>query len=105
MKAVKTFGLLGTGVIGAGWAARALHAGDDVIAADLNPAMEDWLRGAIETAAPALAMLTKGMELPGPGTLSVVIDHQRGGQVTRRGPAAGHRRHDNTVAQGQRTEL
>ena len=38
MRKVKTLGLLGTGVIGAGWAARALHFGIDVIAADYRAA-------------------------------------------------------------------
>ena len=33
MRRVKTLGLVGTGVIGGGWAARALHCGLDVIAA------------------------------------------------------------------------
>jgi len=55
---VKTLGLLGTGVIGGGWAARALHFGIDVIAADVKPEMEDWIRGAVENAEPALARLT-----------------------------------------------
>ena len=32
MRKVKTLGLLGTGVIGGGWSARALHFGIDVIA-------------------------------------------------------------------------
>ena len=36
MRNVKTLGLLGTGVIGGGWAARALHFGIDVIAADVK---------------------------------------------------------------------
>ncbi|MDJ1009191.1 MAG: 3-hydroxyacyl-CoA dehydrogenase NAD-binding domain-containing protein [Paracoccaceae bacterium] len=74
MKTIRTLGLLGTGVIGGGWAARALHAGFDVVAADLNPAMEDWLRGAVETAAPALGRLTEGMALPPPGRLSFTTD-------------------------------
>ena len=39
MLAVRTLGLLGTGVIGAGWAARALHFGIDVVAADVKPEM------------------------------------------------------------------
>lgn len=77
MRDVKTFGLLGTGVIGGGWAARALHAGYNVVAADLNPAMEDWLRGAVETAAPALEKLTDGMALPAPGTLTFTTDVQQ----------------------------
>ncbi len=37
MHTVRTLGLMGTGVIGAGWAARALHFGIDVIAADVKP--------------------------------------------------------------------
>lgn len=74
MKQIRTIGLLGTGVIGGGWAARALHAGYDVIAADLNPDMENWLQGAVETAAPALAKLTEGMNLPEPGRLSFTTD-------------------------------
>ena len=74
MRQIKTFGLLGTGVIGGGWAARALHAGYDVIAADLNPAMEDWLWGAVETARPALEKLTQGMHMPHTGALLFTND-------------------------------
>jgi carnitine 3-dehydrogenase len=40
MRQVKTLGLLGTGVIGGGWAARALHFGIDVVARDVRPEME-----------------------------------------------------------------
>ena len=58
MRDVKTLGLLGTGVIGGGWAARALHFGIDVIAADVKPEMETWIRGAVANAEPALARLT-----------------------------------------------
>src|SRR6202453_3679033 len=58
MRKVKTLGLLGTGVIGGGWAARALHFGIDVIAADVKPEMEEWIRGAVANAEPALAKLT-----------------------------------------------
>ncbi|MBV8342025.1 MAG: L-carnitine dehydrogenase, partial [Gammaproteobacteria bacterium] len=47
MREVRTLGLLGTGVIGGGWAARALHFGIDVVAADTRPEMEAWLRGAV----------------------------------------------------------
>ncbi|WP_419740722.1 3-hydroxyacyl-CoA dehydrogenase NAD-binding domain-containing protein [Ruegeria sp.] len=74
MRNIKTLGLLGTGVIGGGWAARALHCGIDVVAADLNPKMEDWIRGAVETAAPALDDLTEGMAMPPKGTLSFTTD-------------------------------
>ena len=58
MRQVKTLGLLGTGVIGGGWAARALHYGIDVIAADVKPEMEAWIRGAVENAEGALSRLT-----------------------------------------------
>jgi len=69
MRAVRTLGLLGTGVIGAGWAARALHFGIDVVAADVKPEMESWLRDAVANAEPALARLTLA-PLPPKGVLS-----------------------------------
>src|SRR5580658_6563891 len=73
MRKVKTLGLLGTGVIGGGWAARALHFGIDVIAADVKPEMEGWIRGAVENAEPALARLTSA-PLPPKGKLSFTTD-------------------------------
>ena len=73
MRNVKTLGLLGTGVIGGGWAARALHYGIDVVAADVKPEMEDWIRGAVANAEPALARLTFA-PLPRKGTLSFTTD-------------------------------
>ncbi len=73
MRTVKTLGLLGTGVIGGGWAARALHFGIDVIAADVKPEMEAWIRGAIENAEPALSRLTFA-PLPPKGKLSFTTD-------------------------------
>jgi carnitine 3-dehydrogenase len=73
MRQVKTLGLLGTGVIGGGWAARALHFGIDVVAADLNPQMEEWIRGAVANADGALAQLTFA-PLPRKGTLSFTTD-------------------------------
>jgi carnitine 3-dehydrogenase len=73
MRKVKTLGLLGTGVIGGGWAARALHFGIDVIAADVKPEMEDWIRGAVANAEPALAKLTFA-PLPPKGKLSFTTD-------------------------------
>lgn len=73
MRKVKTLGLMGTGVIGGGWAARALHFGIDVVAADVKPQMEDWLRGAIENAEPALARLTSA-PLPPKGKLTFTTD-------------------------------
>jgi carnitine 3-dehydrogenase len=73
MREIKTLGLLGTGVIGGGWAARALHFGIDVIAADVKPEMEAWLRGAVENAEPALQKLTSA-PLPPKGKLSFTTD-------------------------------
>jgi len=73
MRKVKTLGLLGTGVIGGGWAARALHFGIDVIAADVKPEMEAWIRGAVDNAEAALARLTLA-PLPPKGTLSFTTD-------------------------------
>jgi carnitine 3-dehydrogenase len=73
VRKVKTLGLLGTGVIGGGWAARALHFGIDVLAADVKPEMEEWIRGAVANAEPALARLTFA-PLPPKGTLSFTTD-------------------------------
>ncbi len=73
MRKIKTLGLLGTGVIGGGWAARALHFGIDVIAADVKPEMEAWIRGAVANAEPALARLTCA-PLPPKGELSFTTD-------------------------------
>ncbi len=73
MRPVKTLGLLGTGVIGGGWAARALHFGIDVLAADVKPEMEQWIRGAVANAEGALARLTFA-PLPPKGTLSFTTD-------------------------------
>lgn len=73
MRQVKTLGLLGTGVIGGGWAARALHFGIDVVAADVRPEMERWIRGAVANAEVALARLTFA-PLPAKGRLSFTTD-------------------------------
>ena len=73
MRQVKTLGLLGTGVIGGGWAARALHFGIDVLAADVKPEMEDWIRGAVANAEGALSRLTLA-PLPPKGKLSFTTD-------------------------------
>src|SRR3974377_1728882 len=73
MREVRTLGLLGTGVIGGGWAARALHFGIDVLAADVKPEMERWIRGAVENAEGALARLTFA-PLPPKGKLSFTPD-------------------------------
>lgn len=57
MRDVNTFGVAGTGVIGAGWAARALARGLDVIAWDPGAGAEDRLRAQIDNAWPALTKL------------------------------------------------
>ncbi|MDP3366099.1 MAG: L-carnitine dehydrogenase, partial [Pseudomonas sp.] len=51
---IKTFAALGTGVIGAGWIARALAHGLDVIAWDPAPGAEAALRTRLANAWPAL---------------------------------------------------
>jgi len=73
MRQIRTLGLLGTGVIGGGWAARALHFGIDVIAADVKPEMEGWIRGAVQNAEAALARLTFA-PLPPKGKLTFTTD-------------------------------
>lgn len=73
MRQVKTLGLLGTGVIGGGWAARALHFGVDVVAADVKPEMQAWIRDAVSNAEGALSRLTFA-PLPRKGTLSFTTD-------------------------------
>jgi carnitine 3-dehydrogenase len=73
MRTVRKLGLLGTGVIGGGWAARALHFGIDVVAADTKPQMEQWIRSAVKNAEPALARLTFA-PLPPKGKLSFTTD-------------------------------
>ncbi len=73
MRQVRTLGLLGTGVIGGGWAARALHFGIDVVAADVKPEMEQWIRGAVANAEGALSKLTFA-PLPPKGKLSFTTD-------------------------------
>jgi len=51
------FGILGAGVIGAGWAARALARGYDVVAYDPAPGAEERLRAAVDRAWPSIRKL------------------------------------------------
>src|SRR5579871_5420046 len=53
-RTIRRLGLVGTGVIGAGWAARCLARGLDVVATDPAPGAEDRLRAAVANAWPAL---------------------------------------------------
>ncbi len=57
MRDVKTVGLVGGGVIGAGWAARCLANGLSVIAHDPGPGAEEILRAKVDNAWPALTKL------------------------------------------------
>ncbi|MGH6854343.1 MAG: 3-hydroxyacyl-CoA dehydrogenase NAD-binding domain-containing protein [Aestuariivirga sp.] len=57
MSAIKTVGIAGTGLIGAGWAARLLSRGFNVIAYDVDPAAEARLRAAIKVAWPSMRKL------------------------------------------------
>ncbi|MEM7170183.1 MAG: L-carnitine dehydrogenase [Pseudomonadota bacterium] len=54
---IRKVGIVGTGVIGAGWAARCLAKGLDVVASDPAPGAEERLRAAVANAWPALAKL------------------------------------------------
>jgi len=54
---IKTVGIVGGGVIGGGWAARALAHGLDVIATDPAPGAEQALRASIANAWPALTRI------------------------------------------------
>jgi carnitine 3-dehydrogenase len=54
---IKTVGIAGTGLIGAGWAARLLIRGFDVIAYDVSPTAEAKLKAQIKTAWPSMESL------------------------------------------------
>ena len=54
---IKTVGIAGTGLIGAGWAARLLFRGFDVVAFDVKPDAEARLKAQIKTAWPSLEAL------------------------------------------------
>lgn len=62
MKAISTVGIAGTGLIGAGWAARLLIRGFDVIAYDVAPAAQARLKEAIALAWPSMRKLMAGRE-------------------------------------------
>ena len=73
MAAIKTVGIAGTGLIGAGWAARLLIRGIDVVAYDVSPAAEARLRAAVEVAWPSMKKLL-GPGVGPAGTLSFTTD-------------------------------
>lgn len=57
MSAIKTVGIAGTGLIGAGWAARLLFRGYNVIAYDVSAAAKAKIKAQIKTAWPSLEAL------------------------------------------------
>jgi len=57
MTDIRTVGIAGTGLIGAGWAARLLARGFDVIAYDVSPSAEPRLKAAIDVAWPSMRKL------------------------------------------------
>src|SRR5205814_5004698 len=63
MSRIKTVGIAGTGLIGAGWAARLLVRGFDVIAYDVAPAAETKLKSAIDVAWPSMLRLLGSAKL------------------------------------------
>ncbi len=73
MHDVKTVGIVGTGVIGAGWTARFLARGIDVIASDPAPGAEQALRAAVERALPSIRKLSQA-PLESIGALSFTND-------------------------------
>jgi carnitine 3-dehydrogenase len=54
---VTTFGIVGTGVIGSGWATRALALGNDVVAWDPGPGAFDGLQRSVNRAWPSMERL------------------------------------------------
>jgi carnitine 3-dehydrogenase len=63
---IRTVGIAGTGLIGAGWAARLLIRGFDVIAHDVSPVAEAKLKAAIDVAWPSMRkLLPQGRRKPG----------------------------------------
>jgi carnitine 3-dehydrogenase len=71
MTNIKTVAIVGTGVIGAGWATRCLARGIDVVATDPGPDAEAKLRASLENARPAAEKLYGSPDVA-PGTLTVV---------------------------------
>ncbi len=73
MEQIKTVGIAGSGVIGAGWAARAMWAGYDVIAYDPFEKSEQPMRDKIERAWPSMEKLA-GSKPANMGTLTFTTD-------------------------------
>jgi carnitine 3-dehydrogenase len=74
-QAINTVGIAGTGLIGAGWAARLLIRGVNVIAYDIAPAAEARLKAAVDVAWPSMRKLLPGKPAKR-GELSFTTDLQ-----------------------------
>jgi carnitine 3-dehydrogenase / betainyl-CoA thioesterase len=70
---INTVGIAGTGLIGAGWAARLLIRGYDVIAYDVAPSAEIKLKAAVDVAWPSMRKLL-GNRLARRGKLAFTTD-------------------------------
>lgn len=73
MSAVKTLGIAGSGVIGAGWAARAMARGINVLAYDPFPQSEQAMREKIQRAWPSMIKLMEATPAD-PGSLTFTTD-------------------------------
>ncbi len=71
MKEVRKIAVVGTGVIGAGWATRCLARGIDVVATDPGPDAEAKLRASLDNARPAARKLYGSPDVS-PGALTFV---------------------------------
>ncbi len=74
---IQRVAIVGTGVIGAGWAARCLARGFEVVASDPGPGAEARLRAAVDNAWPALSRLSLAPAAAlgaDPGRLSFTTD-------------------------------
>ncbi|PPR46815.1 MAG: L-carnitine dehydrogenase [Alphaproteobacteria bacterium MarineAlpha5_Bin9] len=69
MKKIKTIGIIGTGLIGSGWAARAIHYGVNVIGFDKNTSQESSFKESVNRALPYLKKLTSDLKMPKKGKL------------------------------------
>ena len=74
MAKIKTVGIAGTGLIGAGWAARVLIRGFDVIAYDVSPSAEAKLKSAIDVAWPSMKKLLGATAAKKKGALSFTMN-------------------------------
>jgi carnitine 3-dehydrogenase len=74
MAKIKTVGIAGTGLIGAGWAARLLVRGFDVIAYDVSPSAEPKLKAAIDVAWPSMKKLLGATAAAKKGKLAFTTD-------------------------------